>query len=174
MKYAKIKNGKVVDVVTGLQPNGYVEVTVNWSMPTTYPSYFYYFKTSKPILSVVDGAVFEDLEIILKPLHLIKNKVYEQLKLEREKLEKIPINYLGIEIDISTDKKRSSILSLKAKAKKVKVKDGQWLDLTKSELEALQILIDDTAQAWYDTEYAKTVIVDSLITIDDVKNYVTT
>ena len=174
MKYAKIKNGKVIHVINGLAPDDYVEVIQKWIAPTPYPVDFYVTGSNEPIVSIEGDEVHENWLFILKSVDSIKDDIYVKHSKKRDKAEETPVIYLAKEFDISTERKRNGILTLKAtKDKKLKVKNNEWIDLTKAQVAELQDLVDDTIQGWFDAEYSDNTEVDALTTHDELLAYVT-
>lgn len=175
MKYAKIKNDKVIDVINGLAPDDYVEVIKQWEAPTDYPLDFYVTSSNEPIVSVINGEAHEYWGFILKSVNDIKEDIYVKQNNKRNESESTPVTYLGKDFDISTERKRNGILTLaKTKNKKLKVKNNDWIDLTKAQVAELQDLIDDTIQAWFDVEYADNTEVDAMTTHDELAAYLET
>ena len=175
MKFAKIKNGKVVDIISGLAPDNYIKVIQDWALPTEYPLSFYVTTSKEPIVFVVGEEAHESWGFILKSVDNIKDELYSGQSEARLVKEKTLIPYMGKEFDISTERKRNGLLSLsktKSKKKKIKVKKNDWIDLNKKQVEDLQELIDDTVQAWFDDEFNNNSEVAALTTYDELKEYV--
>jgi len=171
MKYAQVKNGKVVATQQGIEPTGWVEVQVKWEMPTDYPSNFYSPTSNIPRLTVVGNEVHETWGFTLKSVDSIKVEIYEQQRQARKTFEAVPIDYLGKKIDVSTEAKRSRIMTLKGKDKKLKVGVNDWLDLSTQEVKDLQDLVDDTTQTGFDAENAANTTVAALTTHQQLADY---
>jgi len=86
MKYAKVRNGKIVATQSGLQPVGadWFPVVKKWEWPTEFPSNFYIADSNIPRLAVVgEGAgqeVHETWNFTLQSADSIKVGIYHQLK----------------------------------------------------------------------------------------------
>lgn len=174
MKYAKIKNGKVVDVINGLAPDYYVEVIQQWSSPTEYPLSFYVTSSNEPILSIVGEEVHENWSFILKSLEATKDVIYAKQKLIRHKAEDSPINFKGKKIKIKGDKNKNCIRDLNGSDVGLKISSREWLDLNPAEIKALQKALYDSTQNAFKSERIENNKVSLMTTHDELSGYLST
>ena len=152
MRHAIIKNGKIKSVVVGLAPDDGVVIQQNWTQPEEYPSSFYVTETSQPLLSVVDGDVFEDWVFILKPLDVIKADIYAAQKVKRQKMQLGSFDFGGTAITLKDREDSLIISSLPEVDTRYKVAQGAWVTLTGAEVAALKEAHRAHVQAAYDWE----------------------
>ena len=172
MKYAKIVDNKVVDVVTGLKPKGYVVVIKKWSIPRDYPSDFYVPTSNVSRLNVVDGEVHETWGFALKDVDSIKQDIYKKQKLERQ--QKQLGSFMVGEMEVSLKDREDSLIiaSLTAKNRKFKVGQGKWATLTGVEVQALKDAHEAHVQTAYDWEMQSNTDVDAILDHDGLAAYV--
>ena len=86
MKFAKVENEIIVDVIIGNAPEDYVEVLKKWDKPVDFPLEFYVTGSTEPILSIVGSEVQEKWTFILKSVEQIKDVIYNRQKKDRYKI----------------------------------------------------------------------------------------
>ena len=174
MKYAKIKNGKIKDVINGLAPSDYVEVIKQWKAPTDYPLEFYVTSSNEPIVSVVNNEAHENWGFILKDIESIKNDIYNKQK-EKRKLKQLGTFLVGA-LPVSLKDREDSIIisSLDLEPLRFKAGINQWITLTTTEVVALKSAHRSHVQAAYDWEMDNNETVSALTTHDELLNYLNT
>jgi len=125
MKSAKIRNGRIVDVVQGIIPDGYIEVNVMWTLPTEYPYDFYNTESTKPLLTVIDGDVFEDFNFILKSVDDIKNKLMDLVEEKKETRLNEPFDVDGEPVQLSNEDDINHIANLSPTSKAYRIRKGK-------------------------------------------------
>ena len=171
MKYAKIKNGKIVDVINGLAPDDYVEVIQQWEAPTDYPLEFYVTSSNEPIVSVVDGEAHEHWGFILKTVDNIKLDIYEKQKTIRNNTEDLPIDFKGKKVKIKGDKSKTRIENLNGFGIGFKFGPNDWADFTPKDIKDLQDLLYNSTQAAFSTERIENGKVSAMKTHNELKIY---
>tara|TARA_R110002126_G_scaffold87088_1_gene209879 strand:- start:129 stop:656 length:528 start_codon:yes stop_codon:yes gene_type:complete len=171
MRHALIKNGKIAEVVTGLQPDGFVEIQVLWSYPDTYPNEFYYGKTGHPVLSIVGDEVHENWDIFLKPLALVKDQVYAIQKNTRQKMQLGSFDLGGVQITLKDREDSLIISSLPELDTRYKVAQGVWITLSGVEVAALKEAHRQHVQAAYDWEETENTALKALDSHDQIREY---
>lgn len=171
MRYAKVVNGKIKHVISGLAPDDYIQITKLWSTPTDYPNEFYSKDSNVPRLTVVGGEVHETWGSTIKSVDIIKDEIYEIQRQDRKKAENVPLLFKGENIEIDSEKKKSRISNLAAKNKAFKLGRNKWADYAIQDVKDLQNLLDDTIQAAFDIERASNATVESMTTHDQLKDY---
>ena len=119
--------------------------------PKDYPASFY---------AQVGNAVFDEDKVAdvatyeLIPLDILKQKLYMKNNDTCSACRGRTLSFKSVDVDISTEKKRTGIVNMKAKAKKFKAnKNIDWLDLTAQDVLDLQDLLDDETQKHIDNEF---------------------
>lgn len=155
MKYAKIRNGRVVHTVNGSAPAGYVLVIRDWTYPNEYPDEFYSAASSKPILTIIGEEVHETWEFKLTPLEYVKEAQYKRISHERWQMEERGFNY-GETIIPATLTAKIKIPEMPAIVDSFKVADGVFISVedTKPLKDALIIHIQ-SGYKWENTECDK-------------------
>jgi hypothetical protein len=173
MKYAQVINGKVVATQSGAEPtgSGWVAVQKQWSIPTDYPGNFYSPTSNIPRLTVVGDEVHETWGFALKPLEAIKSELYQSQKEDRKKAQLGSFMLGDVEITLKDREDSLIIASLTAKDMKFKLGQGQWVQMSGVEVQALKDAHELHVQAAYDAEEASNLEVDMLDTIDKLNEY---
>lgn len=173
MRYAKIENNKVVDIVTGLQPEGSIDIKVKWVVPVEYPESFYYSKTNHPQLSIVGDEVHENWDFHLKPIDLIKADIYAKQKTQRQEMQLGSFDFGGVTITLKDREDSLIISSLPEVDTRYKVDQGVWATLTGVEVAALKDAHRVHVQAAYDWEEAENAKVAVIDNYDSLSEYYT-
>ncbi len=170
MRYAKVENGKVIEVVNGLQPKGYVEVSVDWVMPDDYPSVFYSPRSRKPIYTIIKNKVHENWDFSLKDISNIKAVIYEKLRKTRYKKQLGSFDLYGKTITLNDREDGINIANIGPNAEAYKLRDGDWIE-TKEEILLLKIATLNHVQSAFDWELSQTNLVKAMTTLDELKTY---
>lgn len=173
MKYAQVRSGRIVRTQVGIKPTGddWYEVQVKWVRPTDYPNFFYSPDSNVPKLTIVGEEVHENWSFTLKPVDYVKSVFYKTHKKERYVLQLGSFIYDGNEVPIGDRETSLTIASLDNTETEYKLYDNEWLTLT-----ALQIPIFKEAhrkhvQDAYDWEKAENELVESMTTLDELRDY---
>lgn len=148
---------------------GWVKVGITKNIPEEFPLIFY---------GQSGEAVFDDVtycDVIpydLVPLETLKQKTYSSINNNCGLCLSKSIQFKGVDVDISTEKKRNGIISMKPKAKKFKAnKNIDWLDLTSQDVLDLQDLLDNETQKHIDNEFNENKIVSELADYQALADY---
>lgn len=181
MKYATIESGKIIKVNIGVRPSGGVNVIQKWSLPTEFPDFFYMSKTSSPILSIVGEEVHENMDIIIKPLELIKRNIYAQQKTVRQQKQLGSFDFGGTEIVLKDREDSLFIASLDPDvplrmkiASKEKGGRPIRVDLDSAQIKALKATHQAHVQAAYTWEEDQNAVVESFTTHEELAEYLLT
>lgn len=171
MKYAKVKDGRIVDVVEGLQPEGYKPVKKMWQRPTDYPSDFYSPDSNIPRYAVVDDEPQETWGFNLKSVEAIKEFIYEIRKVDRYKLQMSSFVFNSIEIPIGDRETSLLIASMPEVETNYKLSNNNWLTISAAEIPAFKEAHRLHVQNAYDWEKSETDLVSAMTTHNELKVY---
>lgn len=169
MKYGKIRNGRVVDVVQGLQPEGYVEISIDWSWPTEYPKEFYSGTSTKPILTVTDNTISETFELVLKPVDEVKSYIQDEQETMRYGKQLGSFVVDGDTITLKDRDDARDIANLSTSTGNYKRAKGKWIKTAK--IAQLKTAASNYVQAAFDWEMEQNELVDDMTTMDELKTY---
>lgn len=177
MKYAKTRDDKVVDTVTGVKPEGYINVNKRWNNPTEYPFGFYFNKSSEPILTVVNGEVFEDFEFMLKDVDLIQDHIYNLIKEKRNKRLFKSFDVESITVTIESKEQIRDIKGLDDESDVYKIKNKKGKGRAKRikgkvKITALKKAVNKHVNKQYKWEDTQGDLVEAMTTIDELNTYV--
>lgn len=169
MKKAKIINGKI-NIINGMAPSDYLDVTQMWSIPTDYPIDFYLKGSNGPLVSFIDGKFEESWKFTLKNTEMIKDVIYDLLKKERSKRQKGPFTFDGATITLKNRSDAVDIALLSDTAKSYKLGRGQWVT-TPGKIIQLKNAVASHVQNSFDWEKEQNNLVETMTTIDELKTY---
>ena len=174
MKYAKVKNGKIVATQSGAKPvgSGWVEVAKQWHIPNDYPSIFYSPTSNVPRLTVVGDEVHETWGFALKSVEVIKDGLYQSQKADRKKAQLGSFMLGNLEIALKDREDSLIIASLTPKDRKFKIGQGQWIQMSAVEVQALKDSHELHVQAAYNAEELANSVVCALTTHDELSAYI--
>ena len=174
MKYAKVKNGKIVATQSGAEPtgSGWVEIKKQWAIPTDYPSSFYSPTSNTPRLTVVGDEVHETWGFALKSLEAVKSDLYQAQKEDRKKAQLGSFILGDVEITLKDREDSLIIASLTPKDRKFKIGQGQWIHMLAAEVQALKDSHELHVQAAYNAEELANSEVSALTTHDELSAYI--
>jgi len=170
MRYAKIKDGIVIDVITGHVPSDYEPVLKQWVKPTDYPGLFYSTDSDKPRITIVDDEVHENWNFTLKSIELIKSAILDGLEKIRKEKQKLPFIFDDQEIILKNDNAVNRISALSNTARTHKVKKRMWIK-TPAKIMAFKSAVSDHVQSTNDWELEQSEIVEAMSTVDELKDY---
>lgn len=169
MKSGKIKNDKVVNIVSGAIPEGNIQILKQWELPTEYPVEFYLKGSSEPIISIVGSEIHENLTFVLKGIEQIKDVIYDAQKKERfvRQIGSFPFDGGTITLKDRSDARNIALLS--NTIGNYKSGRNKWIKTGKIVL--LKAVTQAHVQAAFDWEMSENEIVDAFITFDELKTY---
>ncbi len=170
MRYAKIKDGIVIDVITGHAPSDYKVVLKKWFKPKNYPGLFYLSDSNKPRITIVEDELHENWNFTLKPIKLIKSHILDELEKIRSKRQKEPFTVDGQEVVLKNNNDVNNIASLSNTANSYKIKKGRWIT-SPAKIILLKKATSDHVQGTYDWELEQIELVESMVTVDELKDY---
>lgn len=173
MKYAQVRNGRVVTTQQGIEPAGddWYEVQIKWVRPSDYPDFFYSVNSNIPKLSVVGNEVHENWDFNLKTVDNIKAIFYENHKQARYTLQLGSFIYDGNNIPIG-DRETSLIIgSLTEHNTEYKIANNEWLTILAADIPAFKEAHRQHVQDAYNWEKAENVTVAAMTTLDELKDY---
>lgn len=173
MKYGKIENGIVTDVVNGLQPEGYVSIDVKWVPPTEYPIEFYAQGSSEPLCTVVGKGIDENLAFILRSIEQIRSLIHSKNQKKRCLMQLGSFTFNGVKINLDDRDNANKIDNIRTIAGNRIFKVGQysWIELAPSDIEPLKDALDTHVQPSFDWEKAQYDLVEAMATTDDLNTY---
>jgi len=170
MKYGKIENGIVTDVVNGLKPDGYVLITNKTISPTEYPIDFYAKGSSEPLYTVVGKGIDENLEFILRPIEQIKDLIFDMQRVKRHKGQAGSFVSSGVTVKLIDREDISNIRGLDLSIDDpYKVRSNVWIE----GVERDQLIIDanNYIRPLFKAERDDNTLVDAMTTVDELKTY---
>lgn len=172
VRWAKIKNGRIVDVVNGLQPPGYVQVNIKWTYPEDYPRPFYAPDSNKPILTIVDdgASVDETWSFTLRPISQVQDVIYEDLRLIRWELQLGNVDFDGDSITLKDREDAVNIANLPDSAINYKAGQNDWVEGV-DKIAALKVAAKIHTQEAFDYEITEDKLVEAMTTHDELKVY---
>jgi len=171
MKYAKVVNNKIIDIIQGYAPSDYIPVKQLWSLPSLYPSSFYVTDSNIPVLSVVGAEVHESWNFTLKLAQAVKDDINLLQKTKRQEKQLGSFVTGGMTIYLKDREDSLIIVGLAEVPTNFKISQGQWITLTA--LQVTQLKADHLAhvQAAYDWEMTENLLVAAMTTLDELKVY---
>lgn len=169
MRYAKIKNGKVVDVIQGIAPSDYTIIIKDWSKPRDFPGLFYTTDSNVPIITIEDGDAHENWTFTLKDVDSVKMVTYKKQKEVRYKKQLGSFVVDGETVTLVDRNDARDIANLNAINGNYKTKNGKWVKSNK--ISNLKAATEDYVQAAYDWEMAQNELVEAMTTHDELKVY---
>lgn len=170
MKFAKVLDDKVIDIITGTAPSDYVIVLNKWTKPTEYPIEFYVTGSHEPIVRVEGGEVHETWDFILKSINEIKDVIYDVQQKERAVRQKGSFPFDGGTVTLIDRSDAINIALLTDTANSYKVGKGHWIT-TPGKITQLKSATAAHVQDAYDWELSENLTVEALTTIDELKTY---
>lgn len=170
MKFAKIKDGKIIKIINGLSPNGFVPAIKKWELPDNYPGYFYSPESTEPTFTVVGKEVHENWQFKLKEVDMIKPAIYGILSKMRNKKELESFDVDGENVKLKNKASYTHIAGLSETSGAYKISNGYWLE-TVGKVKILKIKASKHLQDKFDWELSQYKLVKALNTHDELKNY---
>lgn len=170
MRYAKVKNDKVVHTIQGQAPSGYVKVIKNWSKPEEYPTEFYFKSSSEPIVTVEDGEVQENWTFTLLSVERIKNVIYSIQEKIRWKMQLGSFEFDGSTIILEDRNDIENIKSLSGNSRGYKYGLNKW-KRGQGKITQLKTAANAHQDAAFDWEMDENDAVTLLTTEDELKSY---
>jgi len=170
--YVRVHGGKIINHQSGIEPTGpeWVKVIKKWIRPTDYPSDFYSPTSNVPKLDIVGNEVHETWGFTLKPVEFIKAIFYEEHRKARYVLQIGSFVYDGQDILIGDRETSLIIASLPEVQTNYKLSNGNWLDLSPSDVVIFKEAHRAHVQGAFDWEKTESELVGAM-DIDELKAY---
>lgn len=130
MKHAKVRNGKIIDIIVGSAPADYdKEVIRQWVKPEDYPGEFYTTKSPEAIPYISGDEVHEDWAFELMSVEQIKDLIYNLQKEQRYKNQLGSFDVSGVTVTLVDRDDYKNIINLDLSVDDpYKVKNNVWIE----------------------------------------------